>query len=120
MTNEPELTYPKEYNWVVERGLAGFGPFTQLQPWFFTPKDQSFWATKQWNHSLDKDLFVFARRQDNDEFACFSFDVDGNLEGIVVVQGWIEDGFEVLREFSSFWEWFKFVIDDISDWIGDD
>jgi len=117
MQVEIAFNYPAEYNWLVERGIAGFAPFTQLQPWYFTPKDQSFWATKHWPSSGNRKLFVFARRQDNDDLACFALNTDGRIEGILIIQGWVDNGFEILREFSSFWEWFKFVIDDIADWI---
>ena len=121
LPEKTEFNYPREYNWLVERGVAGFAPFTQLQPWYFTPMDQSFWTSEYWHGgSHNQDYFVFARRQDNDELACFSFDESGNLIGVYIVQGWTEDGFEILREFASFWEWFKFVIDDISDWISRD
>jgi len=118
MQNEIVFNFPVEYNWLVERGIVGFAPFTQLQPWYFTPKDQSFWVTSRWqNNACRDDLFVFARRQDNDELACLAFNKEGNLSRILVIQGWVGDGFEILKEFPSFWEWFKYVIDDIADWI---
>lgn len=120
MQNDNVFDYPAEYKWLVERGIAGFGPFTELQPWYFTPEDQSFWATEHWPNISNRNLFVFARRQDNDELACFSFDANGNIDGIKVIQGWTDKGFEILKEFSTFWEWLKFVIDDMADWISSD
>jgi hypothetical protein len=120
MQNEFVFTYPAEYRWIVERGIAGFEPFTQLQPWYFTQEDQSFWATEQWQSGGNRKLFVFARRQDNDDLACFSVTEDGKIDGVLVIQGWVDNGFTVLKEFRGFWDWFKFVIDDIADWISPD
>lgn len=117
MKNDVAFNYPAEYTWLVERKIAGFGPFTQLQPWYFTPEDQSFWATEHWKTGGKRNLYVFARRQDNDELACFAFNDDDKLDKILIIQGWMGNEFEVLKEFSSFWDWFKYLVDDIADWI---
>lgn len=103
------------YQWFIDRNLVGFEPFTQLQPWFFTLEKDSFCATQKWPNIFNEELFVFARRQDNDDLACFSVKNE-EIVGVVVIQGWVGNGFVVLKKFENFWEWIKFVIDDIAEW----
>lgn len=108
---------PKGYKWFIEKKLVGFDAFTQLQPWYFTPSEEMFWATESWPNVqvINEKLLVFARRQDNDDLACFSVR-EGEIVGVVVIQGWVGNGFEVLEKFEDFWKWVKFVIDDIAEW----
>lgn len=110
------LNMPVGYQWLIDRGLVGFEPFTQLQPWHYLPREQCFWATERWPNVSTKRLFVFARRQDNDDLACFSFDEQKNVDGVVLIQGWTASGFDVVQEFSDFWLWVQQVIHDISEW----
>jgi hypothetical protein len=42
---------------------------------------------------------------------------DSTVETIVLIHAWTGEGFIVLAEFSSFWDWLKAVIDDISSWV---
>ncbi len=106
------------YRWVVERGLVGWAPFTELQPWYFLPEEEMFDATERWPIGpSDAPLLVFARRQDCDDLACFRQGV-GNTSEVVEVEGWSQGGnsYDIIRLFPTFWEWLKSVIDDIADW----
>ncbi|MFD1246034.1 hypothetical protein [Paralysiella testudinis] len=106
---------PKGYEWFIDKKLVGFDAFTQLQPWYFVSSEEIFWATESWPDIVNEKLLVFARRQDNDDLACFSVK-DDKVVGIFLIQGWINNGFEVIKKFEDFWEWAKFVIDDIAEW----
>lgn len=108
---------PAGYQWLIERHLVGFEPFTQLQPWYYLPPDQCFWATERWHGVSEKRLFVFARRQDNDDLACVSFDADQFAIGVAHIEGWTDSGFHVVEEFSDFWLWLQQVVQDISEWV---
>jgi hypothetical protein len=118
MENLP--SFPVGYRWLIQRGLVGFDAFTQLQPWYFISLEQCFWATERWPGVIDARLFVFARRQDNDDLACFSVDERGVANQVFLIQGWTNSGFEIIREFPDFWTWLKGVIDDISEWVSFD
>jgi hypothetical protein len=114
---EHDVNMPKGYQWLIDRGLVGFEPFTQLQPWHYMPPEQCFWATDRWPNISTKQLFVFAKRQDNDDLACISFDENRNINGLVLIQGWTPSGFDLVVEFSDFWLWMQHVIQDIADWV---
>jgi hypothetical protein len=113
-------SFPVGYRWLIQRKLIGYDAFTQLQPWYFTHEDQCFWANEHWPSICDRKLFVFARRQDNDDLACFDVDERGIATQIVIIQGWTAAGFKVIQEFPDFWEWLKAVVDDIAEWVAMD
>lgn len=108
---------PSGYKWLIERGLVGFEPFTQLQPWHFIPLEQCFWATERWPNISTKKLFVFARRQDNDDLICLSFDHNQIVNEVVHIQGWTGAGFKIIQVFPNFWDWMQQVMLDIAEWI---
>jgi hypothetical protein len=56
------ITPPVGYQWLVDRKLVGFEPFTQLQPWYFIPPAKCFCATERWLGITEKKLLVFARK----------------------------------------------------------
>ena len=117
MENLLGIVPPDGYQWLLDRGLVGFGPFTQLQPWHYIPNDQCFWATDKWKNISTKRLLAFARRQDCDDLACFVVGDGGLIEGISLIHGWTQAGFDVAQEFPGFWEWLKHVIEDIAEWV---
>jgi hypothetical protein len=112
-----QLNMPTGYQWLIDRNLVGFEPFTQLQPWHYMPTEQCFWATERWPDISANSLFVFARRQDNDTLACISFDSNQVVKGVVLIQGWTTSGFDIIQEFPDFWSWMKQVIQDIAEWV---
>jgi hypothetical protein len=118
MENLP--SFPVGYSWLIQHGLVGFDAFTQLQPWYFISLDQCFWATERWPGVIDARLFVFARRQDNDDLACFSVDERGVANQVFLIRGWTNAGFEIIRAFPDIWTWLKGVVDDISEWVSFD
>jgi hypothetical protein len=111
------LNMPVGYQWLIDRGLIGFEPFTQLQPWHYMPPEQCFWVTERWPDVSTKRLFVFARRQDNDDLVCASFDENQIANGVVQIQGWTASGFDVVQEFPDFWSWMQQVMQDIAEWV---
>lgn len=109
--------FPKEYHWVVERGLFGFDPFTSMQPWYFLREDEIFEPTEIWPHGPSvKRLVAFSRRQDCDDLACFCGGDGHSLNvPVVVVQGWWNDSYKIISSYEDFWGWLKSVIDDIAE-----
>jgi hypothetical protein len=111
------LTVPAGYQWLLDRGLAGFEPFGQLQPWHYLLPDQCFWASDRWPSISEKRLLAYAKRQDCDDLACFVVASDDTVQGIVLIHGWTGAGFELCQEFPDFWSWLKHVVDDIGAWV---
>lgn len=111
---------PRGYYWLLERGLVScddnFGP---LQPWFYLPENHSFWLEDRWAWpNKNEHVFVFAKRQDNDDLACMIFDGEGNFLRVDLIEGWVGDGYALKGNFGSFWNWVKHVVDDIEEWVG--
>ena len=46
-------------------------------------------------------------------------DKSNQISGVLVIQGWVGDEFIVVKQLPTFWDWLKFAIDDIRDWIED-
>ena len=109
------ITPPIGYQWLIDKGLVGFDAFTQLQPWYYIKQEEFFWANERWKDVTNERLLVFARRQDCDDFACFIVGKNNAIEGVALIHGWTEAGFDVVQQFSDFWEWLKQVIQDISE-----
>ncbi len=108
---------PAQYRWVLEKGLAGVKPFTALQPWYFLQGADVFSVNAKWPSGPSKtELLAFARRQDDDDIACFEM-IATETHSVVVIQGWTAcgEGYEVVRRYPSFWDWLKSVVDDIAE-----
>lgn len=57
-----------------------------------------------------RELFPFARRQDNDDVACWEKSQPGE---VVVIHDFASPGHEQRQRHSSFWEWFQSAIEDM-------
>ncbi|OCG01102.1 hypothetical protein [Gilliamella sp. wkB112] len=120
MTIENEngkIIFPKEYNWLIKSKLVGFDAFSQLQPWYYLKIDDCFFTEEKWPNVLDKNLLIFARRQDNDILAGFNINSSNQVENIYLLNGWTPSGVDVLQVLPDFWAWLHLVIDDIKEWI---
>jgi hypothetical protein len=96
--------------------LVGFVPFSALQPWFYVDAAATFDAVEKWPNAPSRGhLAVFARRQDNDDLACFELS-EGVVTGVVVIHGWTGNGYSIVARYSTFWEWLRAVVVDIREW----
>jgi len=109
---------PQGYLWLIERKLVGFDSFSELQPWHYLDKENVFSVSQRWpkKSSLDTDLIAFAKRQDMDDLACFKIH-RGEVIAVVSIHGWTSNGYDIITEHQSFWDWLKSVIDDIAEWV---
>lgn len=97
-------------------GVAGYQPFTGLQPWYLIPPEKMFDANEVWSSSgASACLLAFARRQDSDDIACAEIS-DGAVDEIVVIEGWSGGAYSVLATFGSFAEWLATVQADVEEW----
>jgi hypothetical protein len=116
--NKYNLKPPRAYSWLLDHGLIGCAPSTQLEPWYHLPEDQVFLVNERWPKGAGPTLVAFARRQDTDDFACFSLDKE-DVVGVAVIHGWTKDGYEMVAEYSTMWDWMKSAIDDIAELVDD-
>jgi hypothetical protein len=96
-------------------------PFSALQPWFYVDAATTFDAVEKWpGGPSENHLVVFARRQDNDDLACFELGEAG-VVGVVVIHGWTGNGYSIVARHATFWDWLSAVVVDIRDWceLGD-
>ena len=105
----------KGYRWIVEHNMVGFEPNTQFQPWYLLPQKDSFWVKDKWGDSSSLNLYAFARRQDNDDFACFNVGSDEEIRNIYIIHGWTENGYDIVKSYSDIWDWIRSALDDIKE-----
>lgn len=111
---------PIGYEWLIQQNLVGFTENSQLQPWYFLSAEESFSVTDRWPSSQSQrgELIAFAKRQDCDDIACFLVRNE-RAERVVLVHGWTANGFDIVAQYDSFWDWLKLIIEDIAEWTQD-
>jgi hypothetical protein len=112
------FTVPSGYRWLIDRGLAGFEPNSALQPWYLLPHEQVFSVSERWPRVTEAaQLHAFARRQDCDDLACFAVKENSLHPSVVVVHGWAAEGYQLVAQFESIWDWLRDVVTDIEEWV---
>ncbi len=116
ISDSKDINFPQGYFWLNDRGIIGHKEFSQLQPWFYLDECDCFFVNVKWKNITNDNLFAFARRQDNDELACFKLDATGSVISVIIINGWSSDGFDLIQEYPDFWAWVHQVIDDVKEW----
>ena len=111
------MDLPIEYRWLKAHN------FNILTPWYFIEPDNSSAIRREYQNETGKDIFPFARRQDNDEFAGFLI-INGVIQKTVLTVHltWTtkleNNGFPLCRESSDLIEWLKnIMLTDTQEWI---
>ena len=97
--------YPGQFLRVVAQNLV------DLTPWYLMDHDQVL--TRMEGLRLrypGRDLVPFARRDDNDDVACWE---KGRGETVVVIHDFASRGHEEHRAFPDFWSWFRGAIEEM-------
>ena len=109
MLKEDELpdgfAYPHAFSRIVGLGL------TVLEPWYLLRGDlltKTMSGLRQ--RYPDRTLIPFAKRQDNDDLACWEMD---RGEEIIIVHDFASPGWEQRDRFVDFWAWFRRAIEDL-------
>jgi hypothetical protein len=89
--------------------LATQGVF-DLTPWHIMRKEIALKRLAGLRQRYKCKYVPFARRQDNDDLACIDPDAP---ERVVIVHDFASEGGERRREFDSFWDWFRFAVEDM-------
>ncbi|MCK6432448.1 MAG: hypothetical protein HUU30_13145 [Burkholderiaceae bacterium] len=98
------FSYPRQFRRVIEHGL------TELEPWYFLEgrplRDTMHGLAERYS---GRKLIPFARRQDNDDVACWQV---GASESVFIIHDFASPGWEQRGQFASFYEWLRSAVED--------
>lgn len=99
------MKYPEALRRLVQRGVV------HLEPWFIFRADEA----KQRMSSLGtryptRTLVPFARREDNDDVACFAPEYPGK---VVIVHDFASPGSEDREVLDNFYSWLRKAVEDM-------
>ena len=96
--------YPSSLRRLIKRGII------DLEPWYFLDavqaKDMMLGMAERYP---ERGFVPFARREDNDDVACFSMGVSGK---VFVVHDYSSKGWEVRLEL-EFYDWFRRAVENM-------
>ncbi len=99
------LILNKSYQRVIDLNLIN------LEPWFLLSEDQIKQRQKGFKDRFpSRRLIPFAKRDDNDDVACFE---EGKEDEIKIIHDFATPGFEQRQVFPTFWDWFKYAINEM-------
>ncbi|MHB8873471.1 MAG: hypothetical protein ACYC8T_07260 [Myxococcaceae bacterium] len=101
----PWFHYPKDYLRTVQQTLI------DLSPWYLMDRDQVLERMKGLRERYsNRQLVPFARRDDNDDLACWEQD---RGERVLLITDFSASGQEQRRVLPDFWAWFRAAVDDM-------
>lgn len=103
--DEQIYQYPEAYQKLIELNLVDF------DIWYFIESEQ---ATRRY-YDLKarfpkRQLIPFARRDDNDDIACFEI---GQANKVQLIHDFTTEGFEQRGEFQDVWDWLTYAINEM-------
>ncbi|MFH8785178.1 barstar family protein [Streptomyces roseoverticillatus] len=105
------FVYPVEFLRAVESGLVG------LEPWWLLEGDAlRARAVGLLERFPERRLLPFARREDNDDVACWDLDSGA----VRVVHDFATPGRENRQEFATFYDWLRAALEDFIEFAGAD
>jgi hypothetical protein len=116
---ETGFSYPPEYAATVAQGL------TDLNPWYLLTTSEVLETYEDWKklyppyESVDGARYLlFARRNDCDDAAFFVARGKGYNRGDIIVchVWWQRPGWSVDHRFTTFWDWFRFAVEEMIEW----
>ncbi len=81
-----------------------------LTPWHLMAREPALKRLQGLRQRYARKYVPFARRQDNDDLACFDPSLGGR---IVVVHDYASETTEARKQFPSFWDWFRAAVEDM-------
>ncbi|GAA0457167.1 hypothetical protein ACFQ2B_21730 [Streptomyces stramineus] len=97
------FTYPEEFLRAVESGLVGLDPW-----WLLEGTNLRARVTGLRERFPERRLMPFARREDNDDVACWDLEADV----VRVIHDFSSPGRENRREFATFYDWLRAALED--------
>ena len=83
----------------------------KVDPWFFFNNENMYQTRVEGlaKRFQEADLVPFARREDNDDIACWS--KESGKHKVYVVHDFSTDGWKNREEFGDFWSWYRTAIE---------
>lgn len=104
------FSYPEDFIRIFEQGLIDFDPWIVLQGEQLRARYNGL--RERYTH---RDLVPFARREDNDDVACW----DKHEKGIVIIHDFASPGYENKQILNSFWDWLRAALEATIAYDGD-
>lgn len=99
------FTYPKAFLKAVELSLIDF------DIWYIMDAKQVMLRVEGLRKRYPNRMLIpFARREDNDDVACFEI---GERNKVFVIHDYASEGWEHRNEFSDFWNWLEGAVKDM-------
>ena len=101
----PGFVYPREFHHIVQLGLV------DLEPWYML-EGKPLRETRAGlvERYPTRNLIPFARRQDNDDIACWEV---GSGDQVFLIHDFASLGWEERAKFPSVYDWLRRAIDDL-------
>jgi len=99
------FAYPREFEHIVELGILN------LEPWYIMQGE----ALRRCSAGLEqrypaRRLVPFARRQDNDDVACWQVE---HPDEVFIIHDFASPGWEQRACYASFYDWLKQAVEDL-------
>ena len=105
---------PPAVHWLLHSSIISAEVFGTTAPWYILEESARFYANERWPGITTSTLYVFARRQDNDDLASLVAMPDGSSE-VWLLHGWTTEGFSVDRRYPDVWQWLHLVLADVKE-----
>lgn len=105
------FSYPTEFIRIVEQGLLDF------DPWIILGNDRlrtRYEGIKQ--RYPKRELIPFARREDNDDIACWEVNKGGR---VIIIHDFASEGYENVKELDDFWCWLRNALEATIEYDGE-
>ncbi|MCT2387964.1 hypothetical protein [Erwinia pyrifoliae] len=105
------FSYPVEFNRIIGQGLLDF------DPWIILENDRlrtRYEGVKQ--RYPKRELIPFARREDNDDIACWEVNKGGR---VIIIHDFSGEGYENVKEFEDFWSWLRSALEATIEYDGE-
>ncbi len=99
-------------HWLLHSHIISAEVFGTTAPWYMLEESARFYANERWPGIAAHALYVFARRQDNDDLASLVVMPDGASE-VWLLHGWTPEGFSVDCRYADVWQWLHAVFADV-------
>ena len=97
-----DFQYPESFVKAIELNLLDF------DLWYIMDEERALNRLKGFKERYpNRKLIPFARRDDNDDIACFEL---GKGEKIQIIHDFASSGYEQRKEYNDFWAWLEDAI----------
>ncbi|MEC1179505.1 hypothetical protein P9B03_13485 [Metasolibacillus meyeri] len=102
---EKRFKYPESYTKIIELNLVDF------DYWYIMNEEQALKRLAGLRQRYpERYLVPFARRDDNDDIACFDL---GEPEKVQIIHDFASSGYEQRRTYENLWEWLQEAVNEL-------